>query len=76
MNTVQRWHLVTFEITGSCNIRSHHAFLNHLVRIIAYQWDNALDLAVLAENNACLGCFKVDGAPLATLLAQALVQAV
>ena len=76
MHAIECRHLVALQIACCSNIGHYHAFFDHLVRIIAYQWHNFFYLAICAEHNAGFSGFKINGTAFAAPLSQCLVQAI
>ena len=76
MHPIQRRHLVALQVTRCSHIGRHHAFLDHLVRIVTYQRHNLFYLAVRTKDNTGFGGFKINGTTFGTRLAQHLVESI
>ena len=76
VDAVQRRDLMFMQETRGTDIGRYHALLDHLVGIVALNRHDLLDLASLAEHDACLNGIEIDGPAAVTRLAQYLIELV
>ncbi len=62
VDTVERGMLVTLQEVGGADVGREHAFLDQAVGVVALDRDDALDLALVIEDDLRLDGLEVDGA--------------